>query len=104
MSAFARTGAVDGQIFEDFVPSKLLLELWYLLEKSNFLLDGELCVPEKKHLPDSNSSGPISRGIIIKWMQRYVETLALTFSQRSFFTISEDTLGLHQPWQSQEIW
>jgi hypothetical protein len=104
MSAFARTVAADGQIFEDFVPPKLLLEFWYLLEKSHFCSTGERCVPEKKYLPDPNSSGPISRGIIIKWMQRYVETLALTFSQRSFFTTSEDTLGLHQPWQSPEIW
>ncbi len=97
MSAFARTVAVDGQIFEDFVPPKPLLEYWYLLEKSHFLLDGELCVPEKKYSPDPDSSGPISIEITIKWMQRYVETMALTVSQRSFFTTSEDTVGLHQP-------
>lgn len=66
MSAFARTGAVDGQIFEDFVPPKLLLELWYLLEKSHVLLDEELCVPKNKYVPDLNSSGPISRGITFK--------------------------------------
>jgi len=104
MSAFARTVVADGQIFEDFVPPKLLLELWYLLEKSHFLLDEELCVPEKEYLPDSNSSDPISRGITVKWMQRYVETLALTFSQKASLQQAKDTLDLHQPWQSQEIW